>query len=140
MFAGKTYNQTVGGDEVLDFLEFDLLPLMSPFPQPRSVLILDNASPHSKVRIEQLCTIKGVIVLWLPPYSYDKNPIELAFHNTKSLLKRRYGLNDIEVNVVNPQRLLECLLDSVTPDDACNFFRRCHIEVSPEVREWANRN
>ena len=121
------------------FLETSLFPLMNPYPQPRSVLILDNASPHSKVRIEQVCDAVGVIVIWLPPYSYDFNPIELAFKNTKCLLKNRHGLSDIQVDAPNPQRLLECLLDSVTSNDVCNFFRRCHIEVSQEVRAWACR-
>ena len=129
MIAGKVFDSNVDADAIIDFLETELLPLCNPFPQPRSVLILDNARPNSKVQIEQICSAKGVVVLWLPPYSYEFDAIESAFHNTKDLIRRRYGLIEPDVDSPNPRRLLECLMESVTPEDACNFFRHCHIEV-----------
>jgi transposase len=128
--AGKVFDENVDANAIVDFIEFDLLPLCNPFPAPRSVLILDNARPHSKARIEQLCSAQGVIVLWLPPYSYDLNPIEPAFHSTKALIKKKYGLLEPDINSPNPQRLLECLLESIHPEQACNFFRHSHVEVS----------
>lgn len=139
VLSAKTYDETVDADAFENYIEFELLPLCNAFPRPRSALILDNAKTHSKVRLEALCAAQGMVLIWLPPYSYDKNPIEPVFHNTKALLKRRYGLSEADANAPNPRRLLECLLESVTPDQACNFFRNCHIEVSPEAREWANR-
>ena len=112
MLSALVYDQTVDADTVIHFLQHELLPLMNPYPQPRSVLILDNAKPHCKVQIELLCQHKGVIVLWLPTYSYDFNPIENAFSEVKALLRRRFGLTEAQANFPHPARLLFCLLNS----------------------------
>lgn len=48
-------------------------------PSRKSVLVMDNASFHHPERIEQLCSSKGVKLVYLPPYSPDLNPIEEFF-------------------------------------------------------------
>lgn len=139
MIAGIVYDETVDADAVLNFIEFEVLPLMGRFPQPRSVLVLDNARPHCKTRIEQLCDAAGVIVIWLSPYSYDFNPIENAFKDTKQMLKSRFGLTEAEADFPHPDRLLFCLMHCFTPTIACNHLAHCHIEVTDEARAWACR-
>lgn len=57
----------------------------NPYPQPRSVIILDNASVHPMVELQHLCSQYGVLLYALQPYSYDFNPIELAFHQAKKI-------------------------------------------------------
>lgn len=81
----------ITAERILDILENNVLPMMRPFPQTNSVLVLDNARVHQALEIEYLCQRFGVRVLFLPPYSYDFNPIELAFHQAKSYIRRRYG-------------------------------------------------
>jgi DDE superfamily endonuclease len=65
-----------------NFIE-QLLPLMGTWPEPESVLVMDNASFHHTERIEQMCRDAGVKLVYLPPYSPDFNPIfyqtELAY-------------------------------------------------------------
>jgi transposase len=51
-----------------------------------SILILDNARFHNKNDIQRIAEIAGHIVLFLPPYSPDFNPIEQDFATIK---KRR---------------------------------------------------
>jgi hypothetical protein len=46
--ASRTLKGTCTVDIVEDFLIDHLLPLCNPFPQSRSVVILDNASVHHK--------------------------------------------------------------------------------------------
>jgi len=70
------------------FLERFLLPYMNPFPGPRSVIILDNASFHHGGRIESLVEEKGCRLIYLPAYSPDFNPIEKGFSVLKSSLRR----------------------------------------------------
>lgn len=70
------------------FLRHELLPRMNRYPAPNSVLIMDNARVHHGGRILELCRAAGILVLYLPAYSPDMNPIENAFHCTKSCLKR----------------------------------------------------
>lgn len=61
------------------FVSDKLLPLCSPFPGPRSVLILDNASIHRSLELRIKCAEAGVLLEFLPPYSPDFNPIEKSF-------------------------------------------------------------
>ena len=88
----SVYDYVVDGDVFLWHLEHNVLPLMNPFPDPRSVLIMDNASVHRKALIFALAAACGVIVIFLPPYSYDYNPIELAFKDAKAWMQAHYGL------------------------------------------------
>ena len=61
---------------------------MNSFPGPNSVLVLDNAPVHHGGRIAQLCASAEVLLIYLPPYSPDLNPIEKVFSVLKSQLKR----------------------------------------------------
>jgi transposase len=60
--------------------------LISEIPE-RSVIILDNASFHRKQILTEIAERYGVIVLFLPPYSPEFNPIELSWANFKQWLK-----------------------------------------------------
>ena len=70
--------------DVERFLEFDLLPLLP----PGSVLVLDNARIHHGGRIEEIVTAAGCSILYLPPYSPDFTPIELAWSWIKQFVRR----------------------------------------------------
>ena len=72
-----------------DFIE-QLLHHCGRWPEPKSVLIMDNASFHHSTRIEQLCREAGVKLLYLPPYSPDLNPIEEFFTELKMFIKRNW--------------------------------------------------
>jgi transposase len=60
------------------------------WPEPRSVLIMDNASFHHSERIEQMCFDAEVKLLYLPPYSPDLNPIEEFFAELKAFIKKQW--------------------------------------------------
>ena len=72
-----------------DFIE-QLLPLCGKWPEPKSVLVMDNASFHHTERIEQMCYDAGVKLMYLPPYSPDLNPIEEFFAELKAFVKRNW--------------------------------------------------
>ena len=74
------------------FIE-QLLPHCGKWPEPRSVLVMDNASFHRSDRIDQLCAAAGVKLLYLPPYSPDLNPIEEFFAELKAFIKRNWHLH-----------------------------------------------
>ena len=60
-------------------------------PQLRAgdILILDNLATHKIHGVGQLLSAQGVGVRYLPPYSPDLNPIELAFAKLKAHLRQR---------------------------------------------------
>lgn len=45
--ACNVYQGPVDGEKFKDFIEFDVLPHCTPFPGPRSIIIMDNASIHN---------------------------------------------------------------------------------------------
>lgn len=78
-----------------DFIE-QLLHHCNRWPEPRSVLIMDNASFHRTEKIQQMCSDSGVKLIYPPPYSLDLNPIEEFFSELKQFIKRKW--NEYEVN------------------------------------------
>ena len=54
---------------------------------PNSIVILDNASIHHAGDSVQLIESIGALVIFLPPYSPDMNPIEEIFSCVKSYFK-----------------------------------------------------
>jgi hypothetical protein len=60
----------------------------TPWPGPRSVIIMDNAAVHARDVLMELCNTMGVLLFFLPPYSPDYNPIEQVWNTVKLDLKR----------------------------------------------------
>ena len=54
----------------------------------KSVIFLDNASPHKKDRIYDIAADYGFKVIFLPPYSPDYNKIEKFWANVKNRLRK----------------------------------------------------
>ena len=67
----------------LMWLEYSLIPLL----KPGSVIVLDNASFHSKKFVPIIAETYGLKVLWLPRYSPDKNKIEKRWATLKKWLR-----------------------------------------------------
>lgn len=72
---------TTNGEIFYKFVEEHLLPHLQPFNgiNPHSVVIMDNCSVHHMTEIIQMIEEVGSFVQFLPPYSPDFMPIELAF-------------------------------------------------------------
>ena len=57
-----------------------VLPMLNPFPEPQSVVIMDNASfHHNNEHLQEQVADRGARIIFLPPYSCPLMPIELAF-------------------------------------------------------------
>jgi transposase len=55
--------------------------------RPGDIVVMDNLSSHKGSRIIAAIETAGATVRYLPPYSPDLNPIELAFSKFKKLLR-----------------------------------------------------
>lgn len=62
---------------------------LAPELQSRDVVILDNVGFHKSERAAELVRNRGAWMLFLPPYSPDLNPIEMAFSKLKALLRKK---------------------------------------------------
>src|SRR3984893_15469896 len=58
-------------------------------PTLENVVIMDNLSAHNSPAAEKAIRAKGAWILFLPPYSPDLNPIEMAFAKLKAHLRAR---------------------------------------------------
>ena len=107
---------TVDAEKFFDFVRGQLLPNMQPFPGNQSVLVMDNCSVHHVQEIKDLVTHAGILLLFLPPYSPDYNPIEKLFSYVKYYLKEHdevaEALSDITL-------ILKSAFDNVTSSQ-CN--------------------
>lgn len=61
---------------------------MNPFPGDRSILVMDNCTIHHTDELKELVRNAGILLLFLPPYSPDLNPIEELFSYVKYYLKQ----------------------------------------------------
>ena len=106
---------TVNGGVFEDFVETTLLPVLQPFDgtNPRSVVVLDNASIHYLDRIYDQITSTGALIRYLPPYSPDLNPIEEAFSKVKQFLRANECAYS---STATPRLLVTMSFSSITQD------------------------
>jgi len=81
-------------------------------------LILDNLSTHKIQNVGRLLSARGVDVRYLPPYSPDLNPIELAFAKLKAHLRQKAARTLDEL-----QAALAAALNSFSTTHCRGFFR-----------------
>jgi len=78
-------------DEFLLAVKYMIIPRMNPFPQPNSILVLDNCRIHH-THLDAIRTMLdeiGARYLFLAPYcACDDNPIELGFNALKCSWRR----------------------------------------------------
>ena len=60
---------------------------LAPTLKPGDVVILDNLPVHKSIKAARILRDKGAWFLFLPPYSPDLNPIEMAFAKLKAHLR-----------------------------------------------------
>ena len=66
------------------YVEHELAPAL----KPGQIVIADNLSSHKSQRVIDLLRAKGCDLVFLPPYSPDLNPIEMAFSKLKTLIRK----------------------------------------------------
>ena len=118
---------TVDGDVFYDFVQNDLLPHMMPFNgvNPHSVLVLDNASIHHVDGIMSMVESIGALVLFLPPYSPDYNPIEELFSKLKAMIK--HFETEQEMQEMSVEEIILAAFITITQDDCCSWIEHAGI-------------
>jgi transposase len=116
MLTGAAFDAAVDTGAFLAFVEQCLVPDL----RPGHVVVLDNLAAHKSPRVIELVEAAGARVAFLPPYSPDLNPIEMAIAKVKAAL-RKLGARTVD-------DLFDAIGDAlmtVTADDAANFVRHC---------------
>ena len=82
---GKFYYKTSKSKKWEDFLSF-VYQLRVREQKEWMILIVDNARIHRTKKIESYCEKNKIVIVYLPPYSPDLNPIEIL----RKMLKKEY--------------------------------------------------
>lgn len=61
---------------------------LAPALRPGQIVIADNLSSHKSARVLELLRAQGNDLIFLPPYSPDLNPIEMAFSKLKTMMRK----------------------------------------------------
>jgi transposase len=67
------------------YVEKELAPALN----EGDIVVMDNLAAHKSPAAEAAIKARGAWVLFLPPYSPDLNPIEMAFSKLKAHLRAR---------------------------------------------------
>lgn len=104
----------------LDRAAFDtfVAEILVPTLQPGDVVVRDNLSVHKSACAQAAIEAAGARTVFLPAYSPDFNPIELAFAKLKQRLRAQQARTP-ETIMATTQEHYRC----ITANDACGFFR-----------------
>ena len=101
------------GAAFLAYVEQMLVPTLG----PGDVVVMDNLPAHKVTGVRAAIEAAGATLLYLPPYSPDLNPIELAFAKLEALLR---GVAARTVPALG--QAIAAALDRFTPHECRNYF------------------
>ncbi|APH70213.1 IS630 family transposase [Aquibium oceanicum] len=90
---------------------------------PGDVVILDNVGFHKNERAADPVRQRGAWLLFLPPYSPDLNPIEMAFSKLKALLRKKAARTFDGISTA-----VGDICDLFDPQQCRNFFKAAGYE------------
>lgn len=94
--------------------------VLCPELRPGQIVLMDNLNVHKAEDVRRLIEDAGCRLLFLPAYSPDLSPIELAFSKIKEAL-RAAGARTQEALI----EAIKHAIDLVTSADALAFFSHC---------------
>ena len=101
------------GRAFLAYVEQVLVPELV----PGDGVVMDNLPAHKVAGVRQAIAAAGATLLYLPPYSPDFNPIEMAFSKLKALLRKAAARTVTELWTA-----LTDALDAFTTAECQNYF------------------
>ena len=105
--------------------------VLAPTLRPGQVVLADNLSAHKSARAREIIASRGCTLLFLPPYSPDYSPIELAFAKIKTALRQAAARTREELETA-----IAVALAQITPADAHAFFEHCGYRFLPNLDQW----
>lgn len=111
----------INGRVFLAWVQQQLVPTL----RAGDVVVMDNLSSHKTAGIVAAIEEAGAHVRYLPAYSPDLNPIELAFSKFKKLLR-----DGAERTTEKLWQLCGNVLNLFTESECRNYFRHCGYRYS----------
>ena len=104
----------MNGDAFDTYVRTQLAPTL----HPGDVVVLDNLNVHKSPRAAAALKERGAWFMFLPKYSPDLNPIEMAFSKLKTLLRKAQArtIDDL-------WRAVGDICALFTPDECWNYLK-----------------
>jgi transposase len=100
--------------------------------RPGDVVIMDNLPAHKVAAVQVKIEAAGATLMYLPAYSPDFNPIEMAFSQIKAHLKKTAARTK-----ENLEQAIADAIDTVSPQNAINYFKECGYQADTVRTESA---
>jgi transposase len=114
--APAVFDGPIDGASFLAYIEQVLGPTLT----PGDIVIMDNLSCHKSPAVRRAIEAVGASLWFLPKYSPDLNPIELAFAKLKSILRSaRCRTREVLWTTIG------ACLPRFEPPECRNYFQHC---------------
>ena len=120
--AAAVFDGPIDSPSFLAYVEQVLAPTL----RRGDVVVLDNLAVHKQPEVRTAIEQVGARVQFLPPYSPDFNPIELAFAKLKAFLRAARPRNFDQVC-----NLMAIALELFKPDECAAYARHCGYGATP---------
>jgi transposase len=98
--------------------------VLIPELHPGDIVIMDNLSSHKTPVVAAVIEAAGAKLLFLPPYSPDFNPIELAFSKLKAHLRKA-----AERTIHGLWNTIGRIVDLYSPAECANYFAKAGYDA-----------
>jgi transposase len=109
----------MNGSAFLAYVERVLVPTLL----LGDIVVMDNLPAHKPAGVRRAIAQAGAALLYLPPYSPDFNPIEMAFAKLKAILKKTAARTIDQL-----WDAIAEAIDAFTPTECANFFAAAGYE------------
>ena len=115
--TGMTAPMVIDGAMNGEAFEVYAREFLAPALLPGDIVVMDNLSSHKRGKVRAIIEAAGATLLYLPPYSPDLNPIEMAFAKLKAWL-RKAATRTVE----DLSDAIAEAIDAFTPQECLNYF------------------
>jgi len=124
MSAPAVFDGPIDNDSFRAYVEQVLAPTL----RRGDVVVLDNLAVHTQPAVRAAIEARGAQLRFLPPYSPDFNPIEMAFAKLKAFLRAARPRTFDHVVA-----LTAAALALFTPAECRNYVRHCGYRLTVQL-------
>ena len=122
--APAVFDGPIDNASFLAYVEQVLVPTL----RHGDVVVLDNLAVHKQPEVRTAIEAAGARIRFLPPYSPDFNPIEMAFAKLKAFLRAARPRTFDHVTA-----LTAAALALFTPAECRNYVRHCGYRLTVQL-------
>jgi transposase len=122
--APAVFDGPIDNDSFRAYVEQVLAPTL----RRGDVVVLDNLAVHKQPEVRAAIEATGAQIRFLPPYSPDFNPIEMAFAKLKAFLRAARPRTFDHVTA-----LTAAALALFTPAECRNYVRHCGYRLAVQL-------